>query len=109
MIIIDNDSQLSLHQLENAGRRDFIVIVLQYLLVRGELSDKEAFFKLIDTQISHEAGETIMSLAEQLKEEGRIEKEREIAKRMLDEGAERAFVAKVTGLSLNKIKMLQNN
>lgn len=50
-----------------------------------------------------------MSLAEQLKEEGRIEKEREIAKRMLDEGAEPAFVAKVTGLSLDKINMLQKH
>lgn len=99
----------TLHQLDNAGGRDFIAIVLQYLLERGELSDKEAFFKLIDTQISHEVGEKIMSLAEQLKEEGRIEKEREIAKRMLDEGAEPAFVAKVTGLSLDKIKMLQKH
>jgi len=99
----------TLHQLDNAGGRDFIAIVLQYLLERGELSDKEAFFKLIDTQISHEVGEKIMSLAEQLKEEGRIEKERELAKRMLDEGAEPAFVAKVTGLSLDKIKMMQKH
>ena len=54
-----------------------------------------------------------MSLAEQLKEEGRekgrIEKEREIAKRMLDEGADPTFVAKVTGLSLDKIKVLQKH
>jgi predicted transposase YdaD len=98
-----------LHQLDNAGGRDFIAIVLQYLLERGELSDKDAFFKLIDTQISHEVGEKIMSLAEQLKEEGRIEKEREIAKRLLDEGADPALVAKVTGLSLAKIKMLQKH
>jgi len=54
-----------------------------------------------------------MSLAEQLKQEGRIEgelnKEREIAKRMLDEGSDPAFVAKVTGLSLDKIKTLQKH
>jgi recombination-promoting nuclease RpnB len=103
----------TLHQLDNAGGRDFIAIVLQYLLERGELSDKDAFFKLIDTQVSREVGEKIMSLAEQLKEEGRIEgelnKEREIAQRMLDAGAEPAFVAKVTGLSLDKIKMLQKH
>jgi recombination-promoting nuclease RpnB len=103
----------TLHQLDNAGGRDFIAIVLQYLLERGELSDKEAFFKLIDTQISHEVGEKIMSLAEQLKEEGRIEgelnKELEIAMRMLEEGSDPAFVAKVTGLSLDKIKKLQKH
>ncbi|MFT4060606.1 MAG: Rpn family recombination-promoting nuclease/putative transposase [Legionella sp.] len=107
----------TLHQLDNAGGRDFVAIVLQYLLERGELSDKDAFFKLIDTQISHEVGEKIMSLAEQLKEEGRekgriegeLNKEREIAKRMLDEGSDPAFVAKVTGLSLDKIKTLQKH
>lgn len=102
-----------LHQLDNAGGRDFIALVLQYLLERGELSDKDAFFKLIDTQISHEVGDKIMSLAEQLKNEGRIEgehnKEREIAKRLLEEGAEPVFVAKITGLSLDKIKMLQKH
>ena len=107
----------TLHQLDNAGGRDFIAIVLQYLLERGELSDKEAFFKLIDTQISHEVGEKIMSLAEQLKEEGRIEgklegelnKEKEIAKRLLDAGSDPTFVAKVTGLSLEKINKLQKH
>lgn len=107
----------TLHQLDNAGGRDFIAIVLQYLLERGELSDKEAFFKLIDTQISHEVGEKIMSLAEQLKEEGRIEGKlegelegkQEIAKRLLEENTDPAFVAKVTGLSLDKIKLLQKH
>lgn len=103
----------TLHQVDNAGGRDFVAIVLQYLLERGELSDKEAFFSLIDTQISHEVGEQIMSLAEQLKEEGRIEgelnKEKEIVKRLLDEGAEPVFIAKITGLSLDKIKSLQKH
>jgi len=95
-----------LHQLDNSGGRDFIELVLQYLLERGELSDKNAFFKLIDTQISHEVGEKIMSLAEQLKEEGRADAMHEVAKRMLAEGSDPVFVAKVTKLPLNKIKEL---
>ncbi|MFT4058969.1 MAG: Rpn family recombination-promoting nuclease/putative transposase [Legionella sp.] len=98
-----------LHQLDNAGGRDFIAIVLQYLLERGELSDKEAFFKVIDTQISHEVGEKIMSLAEQLREEGKNQGILEIAGKMLKEGADPAFVAKVTGLSLDRIKTLQKH
>ncbi len=106
-----NDIAQTLHQLDEVGGRDFIEIVLQYLLERGELSDKDAFFKLIDTKISHEVGEKIMSLAEQLKEEGRLEGESqgrfEIAERMLAEGSDPVFVAKVTGLSLDKIKALQ--
>ena len=50
-----------------------------------------------------------MSLAEQLKEEGKIEGKLEIAKKMLDEGSDLVFVAKVTGLSLDKIKALQKH
>ena len=57
-----------------------------------------------------------MSLAEQLREEGELRgelrgalnKEIEIAKRMLDEGVEVVFIAKVTGLSVDKVKSLKN-
>ncbi len=52
-----------------------------------------------------------MSLATQLKEEGRLEgelnKERGIAKGMLEEGSDPTFVVRVTGLSLEQIKELQ--
>lgn len=108
-----------LHHLDETGGRDFIEIVLQYLLERGELSDKEAFFELIDTKISHEVGDKIMSLAEQLKEEGRLEGKLEgklegelkskldIAKRMLEEGSDPIFIEKVSGLSRDQIKALK--
>ena len=42
-------------------------------------------------------------------EEGRMEGEIEIAKRMLDAGSDPVFIAKVTDLSLDKIKSLKNN
>jgi predicted transposase/invertase (TIGR01784 family) len=106
-----------MRELDHCGGRDFIAIVLQYILERGEISDQDEFFKLIDTKISPEVGEQIMSLATQLKEEGRVEgrlegelnKEREIAKRMLEEGSEPAFVVKVTGLSLEQLKEIQKH
>jgi predicted transposase/invertase (TIGR01784 family) len=104
-----------MHNLHKDGGRDYIAIVLQYLLERGELSDREAFFNLINTQISPEVGDKIMTLAEQLKQEGRQEGRQEgkqeskleIAKRMLDAGSDPVFVTKVTGLSLAQIKTLQ--
>jgi predicted transposase/invertase (TIGR01784 family) len=100
-----------LHQIDKAGGRDYIELVLQYLMERGELSSQDAFFKLINTEISHEVGERIMSLAEQLKLEGkfegRLEKEIEIAKRMLAEGSDVIFIEKVTGLSRDKIELLK--
>jgi len=105
------DIAQDMHHLDQIGGRDFIEIVLQYLLERGELSDNEAFFKLIDTQISHEVGEKIMSLAEQLREEGKLEGELkgklEIAQRMLEAGSDLVFVEKVTGLSRDKIEAFQ--
>ena len=60
-----------------------------------------------------------MSLGEQLREEGRLEgryegklegelkSKSEIAKLLLDEGPDPVFVAKVTGLPLDKIKALR--
>lgn len=53
-----------------SGGSAYIAIALQYFLERGELNDKDAFFKLIDTRISHVVEEKIMSLAEQLRQEG---------------------------------------
>lgn len=102
-----------MHELEQSGGRDFLAIVLQYMIERGEISDKDAFFNLVDTKISHEVGEQIMSLATQLKEEGRLEGKLEgelkIAKRMLEEGSDPAFIKKVTGLSLEQIRELQKH
>ena len=102
-----------MYNLDHSDGRDFIAIVLQYILERGEINDPSEFFKLIDTQISPEVGEHIMSLATQLRkegrEEGRKEEQTQIAKRMLEEGSNQTFVIKVTGLSLEEINELQKH
>jgi len=82
---------------------------------RGEIKDRQAFYKLITSQISTEIGGTIMSLSEQLRYEGqqeglrtglqtgiqtgRYEAMLEVAERLLAEGAELTTIARVTGLS----------
>lgn len=81
--------------------------MLQYIYERAELKNKEAFFDLITTKISPDVGEKIMTLAEQMREEGKIEGETEIAKRLLNENLDLLFISKMTGLSLNKLKILQ--
>ena len=92
----------------NETGRSLVENVLLYWLERCELSNQKAFFELIDTKISHEVGENIMSFAEQLRQEGELKGELkgklEVAKRLLDEGADIDFVLKVTGLSFDKIK-----
>jgi hypothetical protein len=59
------------------------------------LRDKKAFFDLINTQISPEVGEKIMSLAEQLEAKGKEIRNIEIAEKLLAERVELAFIAKI--------------
>ena len=54
-----------LRSIDQSGGRDYISIVLQYILERAELNDKEAFFTLVNTKISPDVGENIMTLADQ--------------------------------------------
>lgn len=103
-------------RIDQTGGKDYISIIFQYIYERAELKNEEAFFNLITTNISPEVGEEIMTLAEQMRQKGRLEgfhegklKESiEITKRLLAENVELLFIAKVTGLSLNKIKELQD-
>jgi predicted transposase/invertase (TIGR01784 family) len=99
-----------LRRIARSGGSDYVSIVLQYALERGELRNKEAFFDLINTQISSEVGEKVMTLAEQLKAEGIAEGLQkgkfEVARRLLAEGSEATFIAKITGISLETLKTL---
>lgn len=51
----------------------------------------------------------IMTLAEQIKEEGRYEGKLEVAKQLLENGADLKLVARATQLPLLKIEDLQKN
>lgn len=50
-----------------------------------------------------------MSLAEILKEEGRLEALHQVARDLLKNGTDPVFVAKITKLSLDQIKKIQAN
>lgn len=66
---------------------------------------------IIHDQLSPEVEKEIMTLADRLREEGReegeLKQQLEIAQRMLTEGADEAFVVRVTKLPRDKIKALQ--
>jgi predicted transposase/invertase (TIGR01784 family) len=104
-----------LHHIDRSGGGDYVSVILQYLLERGELKNKQAFFELINVKISPEVGDKVMTLAEQLKEEGRLQGKLEgktegiveIAESLLAEKVELAFIQKITGLSLAKLKEIQ--
>ena len=86
----------------------------------GELEDKDTFIDLVQSSLSPEVGEKVMTIAEQLRREGEargeargesrgIEKQSIlIAKRLLSEGMELSFIAKITQLTLDQINQLKN-
>ena len=109
-----------MRRIDQSGGRDYIAIVLEYMFERGELSDRQNFFQLIQHEISPDVGEKVMTLSEQFRAEGRtqgraegvakgiakgkIERELEIVKNLRATGAELTFIAKVTALPLIKVQ-----
>lgn len=99
-------------KIDQNGGSDYISIILQYIIERSELVNKDAFFTIINTEISADMGDKIMTLAEQLRQEGRfegkmegkLEGKMETAKRLLEAGLDISFIAKATDLPINKIK-----
>ncbi len=104
------------------GGENYVSIVLEYVLDRGDIKNKQDFFELINEQISTEVGEKIMTLREQFieegfnrgklegKHEGKLEGKHEaelaLAKKLLAAGLELRFVAEMTNLSLEKLALL---
>jgi len=88
--------------------KEFIKNVLVYIVDRGDLVNKKAFFDSITTELSPELGEKIMTIAEQLRAEGRQEgrnqRDLEIIERMLSANMEFSLIEKITGLSSAKIQ-----
>ncbi len=64
----------------------------------------EEFARIAGEEISSRAEDDVMTMAERLKEETKLE----IAQHMLDAGFDLAIVAKITELSVKKIKSLEN-
>ncbi len=98
------------------GGENFISIVLQYALARGEINDKEEFFDLINTRISPKTGESVMTLGDRLRYEGKLEGKLEgmlegelkgkleVAERLLAAGSGLTFITEVTGIPLPQIQ-----
>ena len=108
-----------LRLLDQTGYRDYLHDMLHYAIERGEARNPEAFFDLVTSRVSVKIGGEVMTIAEQLRYEGmqvgiqrghyegKLEGKLEVAKRLLAEGVDIAFVAKVSGLPRTKIKELE--
>jgi recombination-promoting nuclease RpnB len=67
------------------GEEDYILESSNYLLSAAEISDKRKFFKMIQENLTTDVGERVMTIAQQLKaegrEEGRVQTQKSIALR----------------------------
>lgn len=103
-----------MHDVALKGGSDYVEIVLQYALIKGDVKNVESFINFINNNISSEVGKKIMTGAEQLRQEGIIKGKAEgkaeerlaVAKRMNHEGLAHSLISKLTGLSLEQIEML---
>jgi len=84
---------------------DMMPMVLKYLLVAGEQWDRSEFFNIIYKGLPRPMEENVMTIAEQLRQEGHQKGIEEMAKRLLCESVDPAFVSRVTGLPMETIAL----
>jgi len=93
--------------------KSLLRLLLNYLFRRGNIQTKVIKTQARTRQLPHAIRRDVMTLAEQLQQEGRNEgiqeNTKEIAIKLLDEGSEVAFVHKITGLPIKQIEALKNN
>ncbi|HVV68274.1 MAG TPA: Rpn family recombination-promoting nuclease/putative transposase [Gammaproteobacteria bacterium] len=112
-----------LQQAEQYGRQDIPLKILYYFAVANEVSDSDAFNELINSHLSYQIGESLMTLVEQYRQKGRVEgiaegrvkgiaqgreegKNETILKMvstMLKQGYSSEAIAKITGLTIEEI------
>jgi predicted transposase/invertase (TIGR01784 family) len=90
----------------SADGKRVISIVIKYVLDRGRIADKAPILDLIRTELSPEVGDEMMTVAEQLRQEGWQEGVEHGVQQGLLEGAENAKRRMVARLS-KKIKNLE--
>lgn len=89
--------------------------MLYYLLNEGEFLNEEQFWAILHQEFHPDIEDRVMTIAQKLRasgkeegrQEGKLEAKLEVARRMLAEGTEMAFIVKLTGLSIQQIKELQ--
>ena len=87
------------------------MLTLRYVVLRGQLKDKEAFVKIVKDRISTEVGEKVMTIAEMFREDGMRQGSQktmqEVAKSMLAESIDMDLIVRVTKMSPEEILSLR--
>lgn len=112
----------SLQKAEALGGRHLVEAALTYFFTVGEVQDSEAFLKTIQTHLSPETGESIMTIAQQIEAkgkargeaigiakgrvEGEVAAKRAIAIKLLKQGLSVKAVAQITEVSVQEVRSL---
>ncbi|QWA13403.1 hypothetical protein GTU79_12800 [Sodalis ligni] len=81
--------------------------LLRYLAQEGNALDDNVFFSIL-TKNTPCYREELMTIADQLEQKGRRERDKEIARNLLAMGVDRATVERATGLSHTELCLLTN-
>lgn len=107
-----------MRKLDQSGGRDYLEILLQYALSKGDIEDDGAFFDLIRTKISPDSGGNVMTLAQRLEQRGRMQgreegfslgrqnEQFEVARSMLADDLDPGMISKYTRLPLEQVEAL---
>ncbi len=107
-----------LRELMGQNADEYIFRTLKYICNTAGLDDPSEFARIINNELSEELGGKAMTLAqiwhseglekglEKGRQEGRQEAQEVIAQKMLVQGADPAFVSKVTGLAFEELELL---
>ena len=101
-----------LQNIQNAPHGiDYIEVFFHYWINTGDTLEPEKLIEALHAGLSEPTGEKTMTIAERLIEKGILKGREEgiqaIAIKLLTEGTEPLFVAKITDLSIDEIKALQ--
>jgi len=97
-----------LKRAEKVDGKNLAEMVLTYILDRSEMSNRDTFIDMVRAGLSPEVGDKIVTIAEQFKAEGKAEGIHLVAINLLEQGSDVAFVARVTKLSLDEVKRLND-
>lgn len=95
-----------LKRLKDNGLEDYVYITLSYVFTEGEIKDRESFRDVIRSGLSSKDEERVMTLAEQYRQEGKIETLHETAISFLKLGVSIEQVSQATKLPLQEVQDL---
>jgi len=93
---------------KESGGLAFLEIVFRYLFQAARVENINEVIEVAVKSLNTETEEAVMTIAEQLRAEGKRETQSEVALELINEGLGLEFIAKVTKLPLDEVRKLKD-